>query len=179
MMDAKNIDPQTLSTAEFTGLLAPATDNGIGGIGAMDPWALTRLIKHASTEQLDAVLGDLTLRRALLEGIFSRMADQFRPENAPGRDSVIHWRITGGPGGEEVYETWIIGIRGSSTPRCSTSNEPSHEARVTLTMSGEQFLRLISGTSSPAMMFVMGKVKLDGDIGFAARLPTIFDMPSA
>ncbi len=179
-MNAHNVDPRTLSTAEFAGLLAPAVGSGTG---AMDPWALTRLIKHASTEQLAAVLGDLTLRRALLEGIFSRMAGQFRPENAPGRDSAIHWRITGGPGGEEVYETWINGTQGPSTPRCSTSNstdkDPSHEPRVTLTMSGEQFLRLISGNSSPAMMVVMGKVKLDGDIGFAARLPTIFDMPSA
>ena len=54
MMNANNIDPQTLSTAEFAGLLEPATGNGIG---AMDPWTLTRLIKNASAEQLAAVLG--------------------------------------------------------------------------------------------------------------------------
>ena len=124
-------------------------------------------------------LGSLALRRALLDGIFGQLAGQFRPENAPEQDSAIHWRITGGPGGEEVYETWITGIRGPAMPQCSTSKEPSHEPRVTLTMSGEQFLRLVSGHGSPAMMVIMGKVKLDGDIGFAARLPTIFDMPSA
>lgn len=176
MRDANDIDPRTLSTAEFAALLAPATDNGIG---AMDPRAFSRLIKHASAEQLDAVLGDATPRRALLNQIFSRMVGQFRPENAPGRDSAIHWRITGGPGGDEVYEIWITGTRGSLTPRCSISNEPAHDPRVTLTMSGEQFLKLVSGNSSPTMMFVMGAAKLDGDIGFAARLPTIFDMPTA
>ncbi|MGH3883855.1 MAG: SCP2 sterol-binding domain-containing protein [Pseudonocardiaceae bacterium] len=47
-----------------------------------------------------------------------------------------------------------------------------------MTLSGEQFLKLVSGNSSPTMMFVTGKVKLDGDIGFAARLTKIFDMPS-
>ncbi|MBV8540892.1 MAG: SCP2 sterol-binding domain-containing protein [Pseudonocardiales bacterium] len=176
MVDTSNVDPRTLSAAEFAELLAPATGNGIG---AMDPWAFTRLIKHASAEQLDAVLDSPTLRRALLERIFSRMAGEFRPEGAPDRDSAIHWRITGGPAGDEVYETWITGTRSSSTPRCSTSDEPSHDPRVTLTMSGRQFLRLVSGDSSPAMMLVMGKMKLDGDIGFAARLPTIFDMPNA
>lgn len=178
MADVNSIDPRQLSTTEFAGLLAPVTGNG-NGIGAMDPRAFARLIKHASAEQLDAVLGDPTLRRALLDRIFSRMAGQFRPENAPGRDSAIHWRITGGSGGDEVYETWITGAQGPSSPQCATSNEPSHDPRVTLTMPGEQFLKLVSGNSSPAMMFVMGKVTLDGDIGFAARLSTIFDLPQA
>ena len=98
---------------------------------------------------------------------------------APGRDSAIHWRITDGPSGDEVYETWITRTQGPSTPQCSTSNEPSHDPRVTLEMSGDQFLKLASGNSSPAMVFVMGKVQLDDDIGFAAQLSTIFDLPQA
>ncbi|MGH3752811.1 MAG: SCP2 sterol-binding domain-containing protein [Pseudonocardiaceae bacterium] len=174
MADVDNIDPRKLSTAEFAGLLASATGNGSG---VLDPQSFARLIKHASAEQLDAVLGDPALRRALLDRVFSRMADQFRPENAPGRDSAIHWRITGGPGGDEVYEIWITGTQGPSTPRCTTGNAPSHDPRVTLTMSGDQFLKLVSGNSSATMMFITGKVDLDGDIGFAARLTKIFDMP--
>ena len=176
MADVDCTNPRKLSTAEFARLLTPTTSNGNS---ALDPQAFARLIKHASAEQLDAVLGDPTLRRAVLDRIFSRMAGQFRPENAPGRDSAIHWRITDGPGEDEVYETWITGTHGPSTPQCSTSNEPSHDPRVTLEMSGDQFLKLVSGNSSPAMMFVMGKVQLDGDIGFAARLSTIFDLPQA
>ncbi|MGH4009035.1 MAG: SCP2 sterol-binding domain-containing protein [Pseudonocardiaceae bacterium] len=176
MVDVNSIDPRDLSTAEFTRLLTPAAGNDIG---AMEPQAFARLIKYASAEQLDAVLGDPALRRALLDRIFSRMAGQFRPENAPGRDSAIHWQLTGGPQGDEVYETWITGTQGPATPECSTSNEPSHDPRVTLTLSGEQFLKLVSGNSSPTMMFVTGKVKLDGDIGFAAQLTKIFDMPTA
>lgn len=39
-VNANNIDPRALSTAEFAGLLAPATDNGIG---AMDPGFAARL----------------------------------------------------------------------------------------------------------------------------------------
>jgi putative sterol carrier protein len=78
-----------------------------------------------------------------------------------------------------VYETWITGANGPSTPQCSTRNEPSHDPRVTLTLSGEQFLKLVSGNSSPAIMFITGKMKLDGDIGFAAALSKIFNMPTA
>jgi hypothetical protein len=176
MADVNSIDPRNLSTAEFARLLAPATDNSVS---AMEPQTFARLIKHASAEQLDAVLGDPTLRHAMLDRIFSRMAGQFRPENAPERDSAIHWLFTGGPHGDEVYETWITGANGPSTPQCSTRNEPSHDPRVTLTLSGEQFLKLVSGNSSPAIMFITGKMKLDGDIGFAAALSKIFNMPTA
>ncbi|MGH3897977.1 MAG: SCP2 sterol-binding domain-containing protein [Pseudonocardiaceae bacterium] len=175
MADVDSIDPKNLSTAEFAGLFTPGTGNDIG---AIEPQAFARLIKHASAEQLDAVLGDPAPRCALLDGIFNRMADQFRPENAPGRDSAIHWLLTGGPHGDEVYETWITGTQGPETPQCSTSKEPSHDPRVTLTLSGEQFLKLVSGNSSPTMMLVTGKVKLDGDIGFAAQLTKLFDMPA-
>ncbi len=156
MADIDNVDPGKLSPGEFA-----------------------RLIKHASPEQLDAVLDDPLRRAAVLDGVFSRMAGQFRPENAPGRDSAIHWRITGGPNGDDVYETWITAAQGPSTPQCSTSKEPSHDPRVTLTMAADQFLALVSGNSAPTTMFFTGKVKLDGDIGFAANLTKIFDMPQA
>jgi len=173
MAQDHGVDPRTLSTEEFaTTLLEPAN-------GAMDPRAFARLIKHASTEQLNAVLEDPVRRGALLDGIFNRMAGQFHPENAPGRDSAIHWRITGGPHGEDVYEIWITGSQGASTPQCSTSKELSHDPRVTLTLSGDQFLALVSGNSSPTMMFMTGKVTLDGDIGFAANLVKLFDIPHA
>ena len=156
MADLNDVDPQTLSPKEFA-----------------------RLVAYATPEQLDAVLNDPLRRAAVLDGVFNRMAGQFRPENAPSRDSAIHWRITGGPNGDDVYETWITGADGPSAPQCSTSKEPSHDARVTLTMSADQFLALVSGNSSPAMMFITGKVKLDGDIGFAASMTKIFDMPTA
>jgi hypothetical protein len=156
MADIDSIDPRELSPEEFA-----------------------RMIKDASSEQIDAVLDDPLRRSALLDGVFSRMAGQFRPDSAPARDSAIHWRITGGPNGEDVYETWITGAQGSSTPQCSTSKEPSHDPRVTLTMAADQFLALVSGNSAPTMMFITGKVKLDGDIGFAANLTKIFDMPQA
>ncbi len=175
--DGNTVDPRTLSVAEFVSLLDPAN-------GAMDPQVFARLIKHASSEQLDAVLDDPPRRAALLETIFNRMVGQFRAERAPKRDSAIHWRITGGPHGEDVYETWITGTQGPSAPgpsvpQCSISKEPSHDPRVTLTMSGDQFLALVSGNAAPAVMLMTGKVLLDGDIGFAATLSNIFDIPQA
>lgn len=170
MAGTGNMDPRSLSTEEFVGLLDAAD-------APMDPQAFAQLIKYASAEQLDAVLDHPRRRDALFDRIFSQMENQFRPGNAPDRDSAIHWRITGGPNGDDVYETWISGSQGPSAPQCTTSKKPSHDPRVTLTMSGDQFLALVSGNSSPTMMLITGKVTLEGDIGFAATLPHIFDIP--
>lgn len=167
-----DVDPRKLSTEEFVAFLQSTN-------GDMEPQAFARLIKHASIEQLDALLEEPQRRAVLLDTIFARMAGQFRPENAPKRDSAIHWRITGGPSGEDVYETWITGTEGASPPQCSTSKELSHDPRVTLTMSGDQFLALVSGNSSPTMMFFTGKVTVDGDVMFAATLSNIFELPQA
>jgi hypothetical protein len=167
-----DVDPRKLSTEEFVAFLQSTN-------GDMDPPVFARLIKHASAEQLDALLEEPQRRAVLLDTIFARMAGQFRPENAPERDSAIHWRITGGPNGEDVYETWIAAARGASAPQCSTSKELSHDPRVTLTMSGDQFLALVSGNSSPTMMFLTGKVTVDGDIMFAATLSDVFELPQA
>jgi putative sterol carrier protein len=162
-----DVDPRKLSTEEFVAFLQSAN-------GGMDPQVFARLIKHASAEQLNAVLDEPRRRAALLDAIFERMVEHFRPENAPKQDSAIHWRITGGPNGEDVYETWITGTQGGSAPQCSTSAQPSHDPRVTLTMSGDQFLALVSGKSSPTTMYFAGKVTLDGDIGFAVGLSDLF-----
>lgn len=156
-------------------LLTEVADGGSAAeAGSIDPQAFARIVKRASKEQIETVLADPAVRATVLDEIFGRMSERFRPENAPRRDSAIHWKITGGPGdAPEVYETWIAG------GACTTNSEPAHEARVTLTLSGEQFLNLVSGNGSPTMMFMTGKVKLEGDIGFAAALTKIFDIPKA
>jgi putative sterol carrier protein len=40
-----------------------------------------------------------------------------------------------------------------------------------------EFLKLITGTGNPAMMFMMGKVKARGDLGLAGGLANWFEAP--
>lgn len=165
--DVNSVDPRNLSVEEFVSLFGP-------GNPAMDPQTFAHLIEHASDEQLSAVLDDPQRRAGLFDAIFNRMAGRFQPERAPSRDSAIHWRITGGPNGEDVYEVWITGTHGSGSSECSVSAQPEHEPRVTLTLAGAEFLALVSGNSSPAMMLMAGKVSVEGDIVFAAGLNSMF-----
>lgn len=41
-----------------------------------------------------------------------------------------------------------------------------------------EFLKIITGTGSPAMMFMMGKIKARGDLGLAGGLANWFEPPT-
>ena len=56
---------------------------------------------------------------------------------------------------------------------CSTTTAPD----LSLQLGPAEFLKLITGTGNPAMMFMMGKVKAKGDLGLATALATWFETP--
>jgi putative sterol carrier protein len=60
---------------------------------------------------------------------------------------------------------------------CSTSSAPESEPRVTLKMDGVDFLKLVSGNASGPMMFMSGKLKIEGDLMFSAQIQSMFTIP--
>jgi putative sterol carrier protein len=112
------------------------------------------------------------LRPQILDEVFRRMADHIRPERARGSDAVIHWRITGRPdGGEDHYE--VVVQDGS----CTLSEEPVKEPRITFTLDGVDFLKLVTGNANGPVLFTTGKLKIQGDIMLAARVAGMFSIP--
>jgi putative sterol carrier protein len=87
---------------------------------------------------------------------------------------VIHWSVTGRPdGGADTYEIVIAdGV-------CTLSPAPQAEPKLSVTTGGVDFLQLISGNANPMMMFMTGKLKAKGDLGLAANLANLFDLPKA
>ena len=70
------------------------------------------------------------------------------------------------------------GNAGSST--CATGRSPSPKAvtepaDVTIQASGEIFDRIVAGEQNPAMAYMTGKVKVDGDLGAAMKLQKLFE----
>ena len=72
----------------------------------------------------------------------------------------------------EINDYGVIFIDATANPPLVT-NEDS-DADVTLTLSGENFEGLIDGTLNPQMAFMMGKLKIEGDMGLALKLANIF-----
>src|SRR5215213_5644788 len=96
-------------------------DFDLSDFSSLDPAKFASLVKNASDAQLNEVLsGDL--RTKVLDEIFRRMPGLFRPERAGNTEAVIHWIITGAPGGgSDTYELVI------ANGTCSLSETPAAE----------------------------------------------------
>lgn len=126
--------------------------------------------KTPDRELREAMQGPL--RDQIVAEIFRRMEEHYRP--GAGQDAVIHWRITGrDDGGEDHWEAVV------ADGRCTTSPEPSSDPRVTLKLDGANFLKLVTGNANGPMMFMTGKLKIEGDLMFAAQIQSMFSIPSS
>ena len=132
---------ETMSSAEFVGLIKSTSDQEIR----------------------DDFAGEH--RGPLLDAIFARFPHQFRPDKAGDRTARIDFRVTGGPG--DTSDTYgVLVDRGTCTVEKGAAEAPD----LSLMLGPAEFLKLITGTGNPAMMFMMGKVKARGDLGLASGL---------
>ena len=76
-------------------------------------------------------------------------------------------------GGTDTYEVVI------ENGTCFTSETAERDPKLSLTMGPVEFLRIVSGSGNPVMMFMTGKLKAKGDLGLAASIQNLFDMPKA
>ena len=60
---------------------------------------------------------------------------------------------------------------------CTLSPSPERDPKLSLTMGPVEFLKVVSGAGNPVMMFMTGKLKAKGDLGLAANIANLFDIP--
>ncbi|MFV2010641.1 MULTISPECIES: SCP2 sterol-binding domain-containing protein [Micromonosporaceae] len=140
---------------------------------SIDAKEFSKLVKTTPDSKIAEVMqGDL--RGKVLDEVFNRMPVLFRPEKAGATSAVIHWNITGRPdGGTDTYE--IVVDNGT----CVVSPAAEREPRLSLTLGPVDFLKVVAGTANPMMMFMTGKLKAKGDLGLAAQIPNLFDIPKS
>ena len=113
-------------------------------------------------------------RTAILDEIFHRMSEHFRADNAQGLEAVIHWSIGGRlDGGADLYEVVI------RAGQCHATREPKETPRLTFTIGGVDFLKLVTGNASGPVMFMQGKLRIHGDMLFATRVAGLFTIPDS
>ncbi len=134
----------------------------------------TRLVRDVPPERLEQVMRS-PARRPLLDGIFWQMPKQLDAERARGKRTTIRWCITGrADDGVDTYHLLV------ENGEAWTTREPGSESpRLTITIDGVEFLRLVSGNSDPMSAYFKGRIQLAGDIMAAAQLAQMFKMPGA
>jgi putative sterol carrier protein len=140
---------------------------------SLDPQQVAGMISQVTDAQLREALGG-PQRDAILGEVFRRMEEHFKPASAQGVDAVIHWKITGRPDGG--YDHYGIVVRGGT---CKMTDEPQEEPRVTLSLDGVDFMRLVTGNAPGPTLFMSGKLKIEGDLMFAAQIQSMFTIPGA
>ena len=154
---------------------ATAAGNGAPAIDTtqVDPQEFAKTIATATDEQLSEAMSG-PMREQILTEIFRRMQEHFRPEAARDAEAVIHWRIGGRPdGGHDEFETVI------AANECKVRQGFEHDdARVAFTIGGADFLRLVTGNAAGPMLFMSGKLKIEGDMMFAAQAASLFTIPN-
>jgi putative sterol carrier protein len=147
---------------------------GLGAIGDADASQLAAMVGQVPDEQLAEGMSDPQGRKLILDEIFKRMGDHVEPSQVEGVEAVVHFKITDAPGGgADVYE---VRIQGGGV---EVSDEVAvGAARVTITTGPVHFIKLVTGQQSGPVMFMTGKLKLEGDVMFASRLTSFFRIPS-
>ncbi|WP_422737691.1 SCP2 sterol-binding domain-containing protein [Micromonospora sp. WMMD729] len=149
------------------------TDFDPANFANVGPKEFAQLVKSTPDDKIAQVMsGDL--RGKILGEVFGRMPSLFRADRAGSTNAVIHWIITGRPdGGSDTYEVVI------ADGKCEVNEAPQHDPKLSLTMGPVEFLKIVSGGANPVMMFMTGKLKAKGDLGLAANIANLFDIPKA
>ena len=139
---------------------------------ALDPATAARNIAEASDEQLIELMSG-PMRGQILAEVFGRMSEHFRADAARDTEAVIHWRIGGGPDG--AVDEWESVIANGA---CAVHEGLQAEsARVTFVVDGADFLRLVTGNAAGPTLFMSGRLKIEGDMMFAASAAGLFTIP--
>ncbi|MDF2684079.1 MAG: sterol carrier protein [Brevibacillus sp.] len=89
------------------------------------------------------------------------------PHAINGFHAVYHFLLNGEDGGN--YQVTFAGNHAShlkGTP---------DEAKCILELSDADFIKLLKGKLNPTAAFVMGKLKVKGDLGYSLKLQTILN----
>jgi putative sterol carrier protein len=132
-------------------------------------------VGQVTDEQLAEGMSNPEGRKMVLDEIFKRMGEHVEPSQIEGIDAVVHFVITEKPGGgEDTYEV-VIG-----DGKVEVSDEPKTEQpKTTIKAAPVPFLKLVTGQQSGPVMFMTGKLKIEGDLMFASRMTGFFRIPSA
>jgi putative sterol carrier protein len=143
-------------------------------IASLDADQLAQLVAGSDDSQLAEGMADPQNRKAVLDEIFRRMGEHANPDAVKNIEAVIHFKVLDHPdGGHDHYEVVV------ENGAVQTSDSPSRDPKVSFALAPVDFLRLGSGNAQGPALFMSGKLKIEGDLMFAAQVTGLFQVPKA
>jgi putative sterol carrier protein len=88
--------------------------------------------------------------------IFEKMPEVFKPEQADGVNAIYEFDISGEGGGR-----WHVLIENKT---CKVTQECDQDPTVIFRMSTEDHVGIIDGSVNAQTAFMMGRIKVEGDL---------------
>ena len=101
-----------------------------------------------------------------VRAIFPGMVAQFAPDKAVGIDATIAFDLSGDNGGM----FWIKIADGAA--ETGEGNAPSPD--MTVRASADDWFAVATGALNPMQAFMTGKLKIQGDMGLAMKMQSMF-----
>ena len=102
--------------------------------------------------------------------IFKEMPANLNADAAKGMNATIQFNLSGDNGGQ-----WYVAIK-DGTADVQQGTAPS--ANMTLSMTAQDYVDMITGKLNGQMAFMSGKLKISGDMGLAMKMQTLFKRPA-
>jgi putative sterol carrier protein len=93
----------------------------------------------------------------------------FQADKAGGISAVVYIRLTGTGAGD-----WTLTIKDK---QCSLIEGIPPSPRVTLTADSKNMIDILTGKMDGVRAFMMGKLKVSGDMNLAQQLVDLFKLP--
>lgn len=137
----------------------------------IDPAQYAALVRDATDEQLRE--GLQANRDLILGEIFRAMPTRLSPRLTRDVSVVAEWRIGDRPDGGT--DRWQVIIRDGT---CTVARDGDEPADVAFSVGPVDFVRLVTGNAEGPVLFLSGRLKVEGDILKAATYQSYFTLPA-
>jgi len=104
-----------------------------------------------------------------VQDIMTKIPEHFNPEKAKGVTAVIQCLFTG-----EQASDWVIIIEDQV---CKVDEGVTNDPDITIKAKAETGVKLLTGQMDPMRAYLLGRVKVSGDLTLGMKLVNFFDRP--
>ena len=135
------------------------------------PAEFVRIIKSMSDKEIRELMSGPD-REPILAEITGRFPGFFRADRAGDLDARMNFRVEGGAAGRQ--DTFAVVIQGGE---CRIERDPVDPPTASIKVDPAEFAQLLTGQGSPMILALRGRIGVRGDLAFAQRFASYFDVP--